>query len=42
MAASTASDPDAQAASWRMAGTPHSSSSTVAGMAPRWPWPVKS
>ena len=35
MAASTASDPEAHAASWRIAGTPHSSSTTVAGMAPR-------
>ena len=40
IALSTAIDDDAHAASWRMAGTPHSSGITVAGIAPRWPWPV--
>jgi len=42
MADSTAMLPDAQAASWRAAGMPHSRSSTVAGIPPSWPWPVNS
>ena len=38
MAARMATLPDAHAASWREAGVSHSPSSTVAGIAPRWPW----
>ena len=34
--------PEAHAASWRAAGTPHSAGSTVAGMPPSWPCPLKS
>ena len=40
IAPSTAIEPEAQAASCRTAGTPHSAGSTVAGMPPSCPWPV--
>ena len=42
IALSTATLPEAQAASCRAAGVPHRASLTVAGMAPSWPWPVNS
>ena len=42
MAVSTATMPDAQAASCRAAGLPHSRGSTVAGIPPSWPCPVNS
>ena len=37
IAASVAIEPEAQAASWRIDGVPHSSGTTVAGIAPRCP-----